>query len=517
MKSIPAPTFTTSQWYVFNKQQRGYYRVHYSDNNWRALSFALNSDDYTRIHVMNRAQLIDDAFALAIGGYVDYNLAFDIVKYLNREDDFFPWYTAYRYLNSMYTIFGIKNQRVREFFNKLSEKYYSKFKLPANYIVPFDDLPERYGRNYAISFACTSGNQQCLDDAHTLVKVYANTDRKIPNGLELYYCHGFRGDGKVPEFVSVWNKMSLMPNTNSMKATLISALGCTDNPTLQWSYLDTTLGSGPNNVNYTLQQRRDVFGAVVANSLTSLPVVIDFISQKEAEILSSQGRTLEQLLTVVANSIKNVDDQILFQSFMLTRTSLSSDAFLRLFTIMGNNLAAQNQPRYATSYKEMERVIYEWENVQIDEGFTWLLPRTSVPDRYRLHLDVRHIHTGSRAFAGEVEVDTTITQNTNRIMMHSRNQEITAISAIYTDTGVNIPIINRRMTPNVDTMLIFFDRSLNVGTKITVHVKYEASLVTTTTGMYQTTYTMGGRLRYIAATQFEEVGARYAFPCFDGN
>lgn len=512
MKSIPAPTFTTSQWYVFNKQQRGYYRVHYADNNWRALAFALNSDDYSRIHVMNRAQLIDDAFALALGGYVDYNIAFDIVKYLNREDDFFPWFTAYRHLNSMNTIFGNKNEIVRGFFRKLSEKYYSKFKLSGN-SVPVEDLPDRYGRSYAINFACNAGNKDCLTDAHTLVKEFAFNNHKIPNGLEPLYCHGLRGDGKVPEFVEVFNKMSLMSDA-TFKGTLIGALGCTDNPELQWAYLDTTLGSNGNGVNYTQTQRRNVFDGVVTNSLTSLPVVLDFIREKEAEVLSSQGRTLQQVLSVIAQSIKNTDDQLKFLAFTL-EMGLPADVFQSLSRTVGNNLEAQKQTRYATTYSEMQRVLHEWENTQIDEGFAWRLPRTSIPEYYHLHLDVRNIHTGTRAFEGEVSIDISITENTDRIMMHSRNQEIIAIRAFDRATQATIEIVDRRMTPTVDTMLIFFNRILPAGTKITVYIKYQASLVTSSPGFYQTTYTMNGLLRYIAATQFEEVGARYAFPCYD--
>lgn len=61
---------------------------------------------------MNRVQLIDDAFALAQGGYIDYSIPYDIVKYLDREDDFFPWYTLYRYTNTLFTIYGAKNEKL---------------------------------------------------------------------------------------------------------------------------------------------------------------------------------------------------------------------------------------------------------------------------------------------------------------------------------------------------------------------------------------------------------------------
>lgn len=110
--TIPISNFDLSYWYVFNKQQLGYYRVNYDTANWRSLSYALNSNEYSKIHIMNRNQLIDDSFALAQGGYIDLSVAYDILKYLEREDDFFPWYTCYRYLNSLFTIYGNSNEKL---------------------------------------------------------------------------------------------------------------------------------------------------------------------------------------------------------------------------------------------------------------------------------------------------------------------------------------------------------------------------------------------------------------------
>lgn len=97
-------------WYVFNKQQRGYYRVNYNTPNWIALRDVLNGATFSQIHVMNRAQLIDDSFALANAGYhQDFVLAFDIMSYLKQETDFFPFYPTFRYMSNLYTVFGPSN------------------------------------------------------------------------------------------------------------------------------------------------------------------------------------------------------------------------------------------------------------------------------------------------------------------------------------------------------------------------------------------------------------------------
>lgn len=101
---------TPGDWYVFNKQQFGYYRVDYDIANWIAIRDVLNSNNFNQIHVMNRAQLVDDSFALANAGYhSDYVLAFDIMSYLKRETDFFPFYSSYKFLYNLFTVFGPTN------------------------------------------------------------------------------------------------------------------------------------------------------------------------------------------------------------------------------------------------------------------------------------------------------------------------------------------------------------------------------------------------------------------------
>lgn len=99
-----------SQWFIFNKQQMGYYRVNYDFANWHALIVALNSDDYDKIHVLNRAQLIDDSLNFAAGGYLDYEVAFGILEYLSRETEYTAWYPADRFISSLYSIFGTQNE-----------------------------------------------------------------------------------------------------------------------------------------------------------------------------------------------------------------------------------------------------------------------------------------------------------------------------------------------------------------------------------------------------------------------
>jgi aminopeptidase N len=99
-------------WYIFNIQQLGYYRVNYDMMNWRALAKALNSEDFGKIHVLNRAQILDDALNFALGGYLNYDIVIEIMKYLVNETEYAPWAVVDRFFNDLYSKFGTVNSDV---------------------------------------------------------------------------------------------------------------------------------------------------------------------------------------------------------------------------------------------------------------------------------------------------------------------------------------------------------------------------------------------------------------------
>ena len=66
----------------------GYYRVNYDDSNWRKIANYLNSDNYTKIHVLNRAQIIDDAYHLMMARQLDIEIFLDLANYLSRGNRF---------------------------------------------------------------------------------------------------------------------------------------------------------------------------------------------------------------------------------------------------------------------------------------------------------------------------------------------------------------------------------------------------------------------------------------------
>ena len=80
-------------WVVANIQGTGYYRVNYDGRNWNLLAKQL-ADDHRVIHVLNRAHLISDAFALAGVGIVPYTTPLNLIGYLSKESHYVPWASA---------------------------------------------------------------------------------------------------------------------------------------------------------------------------------------------------------------------------------------------------------------------------------------------------------------------------------------------------------------------------------------------------------------------------------------
>jgi len=99
-----------AEWFIFNKQQVGYYRVNYGSKNWNALIKALNSEEFKKIHLANRIQLIDDSLNLAYAGYIDIEIPFEILLYMRQETDYFAWDVTMDYINKLFAVYGPRNE-----------------------------------------------------------------------------------------------------------------------------------------------------------------------------------------------------------------------------------------------------------------------------------------------------------------------------------------------------------------------------------------------------------------------
>jgi len=105
----------------------GYYRVNYDNSNWRKIANYLNSDNYTKIHVLNRAQIIDDSYHFMKTNQLDIEIFLELANYLSRETDFvalYPMFNLLDYMEDFYKIPGTDYFKVSSIiFNNVAVLY----------------------------------------------------------------------------------------------------------------------------------------------------------------------------------------------------------------------------------------------------------------------------------------------------------------------------------------------------------------------------------------------------------
>nr|XP_020472788.1 aminopeptidase N-like isoform X2 [Monopterus albus] len=87
-----------NDWVLANTKVSGYFRVNYDLDNWDRLLSLLNTN-HPALPVVNRAQIIDDAFSLARAKIIATTLALRTTKYLSKERDYIPWVSALKNLD----------------------------------------------------------------------------------------------------------------------------------------------------------------------------------------------------------------------------------------------------------------------------------------------------------------------------------------------------------------------------------------------------------------------------------
>lgn len=84
-------------WFIFNVDQFGFYRLNYDADNWLSIIDAWHDSQHV-FAAKTRAQLIDDALSLASDGFLSYGIAFELLMEMRAETSHSPWSAAMRNL-----------------------------------------------------------------------------------------------------------------------------------------------------------------------------------------------------------------------------------------------------------------------------------------------------------------------------------------------------------------------------------------------------------------------------------
>ena len=228
---------------IVNVQQTGFYRVNYDAQNWDLISATL-LEDQTKIHRMNRAQVMDDALGLARGGLLEYSTALKTTEYLKSETDYIPWksaLTAFVYLEDMMKRtpgFG----DLKTYLIGALQPLYERLGFEEQ---PDDSFLDEKLRIVMFQLLCRLDHKECNDYSLYLLNEWMSlpdpdTTNPIPTSLQTtVLCSGI-GRGDVSHWDFLWERYINSNNANE-KVNIMTALSCSSEIWILERYLEMAL------------------------------------------------------------------------------------------------------------------------------------------------------------------------------------------------------------------------------------------------------------------------------------
>ncbi|XP_050455782.1 aminopeptidase N-like isoform X3 [Cataglyphis hispanica] len=178
-------------WVIFNIQQTGYYRVNYDDAYWLKIAVYLNSENYRKIHVLNRAQIIDDAFHFLLLNKLKPDTFWELTKYLSQETDYIAWYPMFKviqYISNSFSFLEIGEYYIKEQLKKMLDGLLQIIKYEEK---STDDDFTKALRQEAMQWACFLKLFNCLTMANNQLKQHLEFSTKLsPWWKKWTYCYG---------------------------------------------------------------------------------------------------------------------------------------------------------------------------------------------------------------------------------------------------------------------------------------------------------------------------------------
>ncbi|XP_069840571.1 aminopeptidase Ey-like [Dendropsophus ebraccatus] len=283
------PFDLTSQgnnWLLANINMAGYYRVNYDDGNWNRLLEQLNTD-LSVIPIINRAQIIDDAFNLARAEIIKTTRALETTKFLSKDVEYMSWQAAINSLSYFTQMFDRTEVYgpMRAYMKQQVTPLFQYFKQKTNdWTVRPETLTEQYNEINAVSMACTYGISECEQLATRLFNEWKNSGINgiHPNLRAAIYCTAV-AQGGAEEWEFVWEKFT--NTTNAQEADkLRAALACSKEPWILNRLLEFSLDP-------TKIRKQDALSTItsIANNVLGQNLAWDFVRANWQKICENFG------------------------------------------------------------------------------------------------------------------------------------------------------------------------------------------------------------------------------------
>ncbi|KAL6444225.1 hypothetical protein ACFW04_001862 [Cataglyphis niger] len=276
-------------WVIFNLQQAGYYRVNYDSENWLKIAKYLNSDEYTKIHVLNRAKIIDDAFYFMVEQQLDSSTFWTLTSYFARETNYIAWYPMIKIFEYMSNVFPFSNEEVQNIKDKINEilrNLLGKIKYEEN--SKENDLTKSL-RQEAIKWACILDDNECLEKAYEKLLEHIEkpeTNKLLPWWKEWIYCKGL-----ISANSSIWHKVVNISISKEKINRSSEFLACASNKIMD-EYIELIM----------FKENEDLSEIDIKNRLNSFLVIIAKYAKYD-NVLSNILRNFNNLISWDTNGI----------------------------------------------------------------------------------------------------------------------------------------------------------------------------------------------------------------------
>ncbi|KAL6268491.1 hypothetical protein P5V15_001624, partial [Pogonomyrmex californicus] len=264
---------TKDEWIIANVAQAGYYRVKYDDRLWENILKCLLSSEYSKIHVLNRAQLIDDAYHFLLKGKLNFDLFKKLTSYLSKEENYISWYPVFKIMEQISGFFPFsKSSEIKTHFHQILESLLNH--------LGYNESPDENNlikslRHEAAKWACVLGSDICKNNATLRLIKVRQEYQEFPTivGTDPWWSDWTYCEGTKKANNTIWGKVFLLAKFN--KNHLVS-LACTEDIQIIFNYINQS-------ENFTKEDRITVLHSIIAKHAKN-NLVLDYILQNSKVI-----------------------------------------------------------------------------------------------------------------------------------------------------------------------------------------------------------------------------------------
>ncbi|XP_065222049.1 aminopeptidase N-like [Planococcus citri] len=357
-KSTKLTGIKHSDWILFNLKRSAYYRVNYDSENWKLIIDQL-IEDRTKIHEINRAQLVDDASALAKDGLISNETIRHLEKYLRNETSIMVWYPASQWFLEM--ISAATNYALEQTLkNKLKAFLEAPFKNIGCESSTDDQLARTAKKQFSRLLAAVGINDCSKKFLKMYQKHYNNLSKIPPNLKSAVFCHALRySDNPGKNFQHLWHNYLKSDQMYEKKRILESIFSCVNDKEVIKSILSKMID--PENKEISQHDLSLISKEFAPSEKQTVTATVEFIDEK----MSTLGNLDENCIKFLASLLHLIDSEIrtekqmeLIKKLEVKFASLDQKKYSEYAKMVKNlRINAEEQITYHTN--SMKRFSYE--------------------------------------------------------------------------------------------------------------------------------------------------------------